>query len=116
MKNFFLIQLGLLVVGAALAGWLVSWDAALSYGIGCLFVFASAGLSAWLWGRLIAKKLVAVALLIIVFKYAIFGIILYKILLTSWVQPLWFSAGIGNIVLAALLAALTTDDDQKMEN
>jgi hypothetical protein len=72
-------------------------------------------LSAGLWGRLIAKKLVAVALLIIVFKYAIFGIILYKILLTSWVQPLWFSAGIGNIVLAALLAALTTDNEDKTE-
>lgn len=112
MKNFFLFQLGLLAVGSPLVAWMTDWDGALSYGIGCLFIFGSSALSAWLWSRLIAKKLVAVALLIIVFKYAIFGLILYKILLTSWIHPLAFSAGIANIVLAALLAALTSEDQE----
>lgn len=60
-----------------------------------------------LWTYLIQrKKLIAFAASVVVFKYAIFGIITYKILGLMWVSPLWFCAGVGSLLLSSVTVAL----------
>ncbi len=61
----------------------------------------------WFAGKLIfAKKLVALAIGIIVFKYAILGIIVFKLFKLSWLNILWFCLGIASFSLAAIAYAV----------
>jgi hypothetical protein len=53
------------------------------------------------------KKLIALAVLIIVFKYAILGIIIYLLVKQSWLLPLWFAGGVSSMMVAALIYGLT---------
>jgi len=114
MKLFLQVQAGLLIAGILLIGLLYDWRAALSYGVGALFVLGNSALSSWLWGRLLQKKLVAVGLVIIVFKYAILGAILYRILQQESISPLWFSLGIANLVLVAALTAVVSNQQNEI--
>lgn len=61
----------------------------------------------WIAGKLIfAKKLVALAIGIIVFKYAILGIIVFKIFELTWLNILWFCLGIASFALSAVSYAV----------
>jgi len=64
----------------------------------------------WAWGfiwlRIFRKKQVALALAVIVFKYAILGTIVYLGASQSWAQPLWFVAGVGILIPSSLTKAI----------
>lgn len=110
MKKFFLFQTLLTVLGPLLLLFLHGWRVAASFGLGALVILVNVALMAWAWNRILRKKLVALALSLIVFKYAILGAILYQILKTPWVSALWFCAGIGTLMLAAMGAALSGEN------
>lgn len=76
-----------------LLGGLVIWYAFLSWGIGMTFIFE--------------KKFIALALSIIVFKYAILGVIIYWFVHQVWSQPVWFALGVSSFAISALIYALT---------
>lgn len=78
----------------------------LSYLFGAGLVLFNAALLGTLWDRLLKKKLVALGLFIIVFKYAILAAIIYWILHISWVSILWFVAGISSLMVAAVVFVL----------
>ena len=111
MKLMYIMQAVLLVVGSAVLFLFSNWRAASSYAVGTTLSLANVALLAVLWGRLLQKKLVALSLFIIVFKYAILGAILYQLLKTSWLSPAWFCVGLGTVMLAALGMALFSDSD-----
>lgn len=61
----------------------------------------------WLtWKLIFAKKLVALAIGIIVFKYAILGIIVMNVFKLLWLDILWFCLGIASLALAAVIYAI----------
>lgn len=62
------------------------------------FVFLSSG-----WSLIFKKKLIALAVLLIVIKYAILGIIIYHAVRDSWVEPVWFALGISSFVATILV-------------
>jgi hypothetical protein len=68
------------------------------------FILLGAG-----WNLIFRKKLIALSVLIIVFKYAILGVIIYHLVKQNWLSPFWFAAGIASIVLASLTYGLTLD-------
>lgn len=112
MRKLYVIQAALLVLGTLLAGWVSeNWHAAASFAMGSGLVFMNVVLLAWAGARLMQKKRLALSTFVIVFKYAILGVILYKILKTPWVHPLWFCAGVGTLMLASIGMALDTQGE-----
>lgn len=59
------------------------------------------------WKMVFQKKRVALAVLIIVFKYAILGFIIYLLVKQPWLLPLGFAAGVASIMIASLIYGLT---------
>jgi hypothetical protein len=59
---------------------------------------------AWSW--IFNKKLIALAVSLIVFKYAILGLIIYRLIKVLAVDPFWFSMGVASFILSALIYAL----------
>lgn len=106
MKSFILIQALILLIGSAALHIFNSPHNAWSFAAGAgVMLFNIAAL--WiLWSRVIQKKLIALALAIIVLKYAILGIIIYQLLKAPWVSAIWLSAGFGTLMLASLFYSL----------
>ena len=85
---------------------------ALSYTWGGLLISLNLGLHWLVWGYLIQrKKLIAFAVTLIVFKYAIFGTIIYKVLGLPTAKPLWFCVGVGSLLVSSLLVAVTRKEN-----
>lgn len=82
----------------------------LSFLSGSLLIFANLAILFWVWQRIISKKLIALAVGVIVIKYAIFGVIIYLILKNPNIQPVWFSIGISMIIVTSILTALDTNN------
>jgi len=59
------------------------------------------------WTLIFQKKLVALAIALIVFKYAILGIIMFKLVRQSWFEPGWFATGIASFVVTSLLYSVS---------
>ena len=64
------------------------------------------------WSLIFRKKFIALSIGVIVFKYAILGVMIYFAILKGWVSPLAFSLGIGMVVPAALIFAMTSKKDR----
>ena len=111
MKMVFLAQFILLLAGTSVLALLVGWREASSYGSGAVMMGLNLGILAWLWGRIVKKKQIALALVVIVFKYAILGLILYKILSSPWLEPIWFCVGIGTLMVSLFAVTLMTDTE-----
>lgn len=61
------------------------------------------GLMVLCWTLILRKKFIALSIGVIVFKYAILGMMVYYAIHKEWVTPLAFSLGIGMVVPAALI-------------
>ncbi|MNS76869.1 hypothetical protein D3C72_1104270 [compost metagenome] len=59
------------------------------------------------YGLIFKKKLIALAIGIIVFKYAILGIIIFQLVKQPWLSSLWFCLGIATFGVSALVYALS---------
>ena len=63
-----------------------------------------------LWGfgltLIFKKKLVALAISAIVFKYAISGVIIYWLVKKNWLEPLWLALGVFSFTLSALVYSI----------
>jgi uncharacterized membrane protein YczE len=58
------------------------------------------------WGFIFQKKLIALSIGIIVFKYAILGIIIFTLVKQTWFDTLWFSLGVASLILSAFVYGL----------
>ncbi|MEZ0391660.1 MAG: hypothetical protein ACAH59_05560 [Pseudobdellovibrionaceae bacterium] len=105
-RLFALIQLTILTIGSLVLAEAKDPKSAASFAVGCLFVLVNVLLTAFLWSRIIQKKLVALSVTIIVFKYAILGLIIYQLLTVAWVNALWLCAGFGSLMVSALFYSL----------
>jgi|GEM_PF-1192912 len=106
MKWFFICLSGLLLVGTAALAATNTMQNALSYAMGVFIVLFNVGTLYFVWSRFLRKKFIALALGIIVFKYAILGLIIYRLLHTDWLNPIWFSVGLSSLMVGSLIFAL----------
>jgi hypothetical protein len=106
MKWFFGCLTTLLVLGTLGLSIGNTAHNAFSYAAGVLIVMFNVGTLYFVWSRALQKKLIALALGIIVFKYAILGLIIYRLLQTEWLNAIWFCVGLGSLILASLVFAL----------
>ena len=116
MKTVILIQLMIALVGGGLLTYLVSTQGAVSFTEGALIIAANLLLLTWTWKKILSKKLIALATTVIVFKYAIFGAIIYLILNHPNTDKLWFGVGLGTMMVTGLMfAVLNSIKGQKQE-
>jgi hypothetical protein len=61
------------------------------------------------WPRILAKKQIAPSVLVIVFKFAILGWIIFEVVNDGRIQIGWFAAGLATIVPASLVTMLSSN-------
>ncbi len=116
MKLFLAAQLVVILAGTLVIAELLGKDGAVSYAIGSSLIFFNVAALGFVWFHVIQKKLIALSLMIIVFKYAILGVIIYKLLSLPWVQQGWLCVGLGSLLISTLIYAVfspkkETEDD-----
>ncbi|MGZ3768442.1 MAG: hypothetical protein ACXVCP_01125 [Bdellovibrio sp.] len=106
MKLILITQSTITLLAVVLLSYFAAPYYAVSFMVGSMVIITSVFLH-YLGFRLIfQKKLIALAILIIVFKYAILGIIIFTLVKLSWFTPLWFSLGVASFILSAIVYAL----------
>jgi hypothetical protein len=106
-----------IAVGAAfslLLAWLWNPSLGASFAVGALLMLTNMLLIAWTLWRLLMKKSIAWTSLIIVIKYAVLFGSIVLVARASWFSSLGAGLGITSFLIAALLAAIVSQ--QKKEN
>lgn len=57
------------------------------------------------WAMLLRKKFVALAVTVIVIKYAILGIIIYQLMLQPWLSPVFFLVGVSSLLATIVISS-----------
>lgn len=68
------------------------------------------------WGMIFNKKLVALSVFVIVFKYAILGVIVFTTVKEPWFRPIWYSVGISSFTITALIFAFIESNREGKKN
>jgi hypothetical protein len=110
MKKLVLLPAIAGILGAVILYWSHSPTAAASFAGGAALTTLNLSLLVWTWPRILAKKQVAPAIAIIVFKFAILGWILFEIVAKHLFEVTWFAAGFGLVVPAILFVSLTSQE------
>ena len=103
MKLFIWIQVAITVLGSLIIAETHTPEGAASFAAGSGLILLNIFSLVFTWSRVIQKKLVALSLVIIVFKYAILGFIIYKLLGTQWLHQGFFCVGLGSLVVTTLI-------------
>lgn len=108
MTFAFIFQLFIAVVGYF---WLsrTSTQAAIAFVAGSLVIAGNFLFLGLAWSFIFKKKLIALAVPLIVFKYAILGLIIYQLVKVISIDLFWFAMGIASFVLSALAYTLWTN-------
>lgn len=107
MKRILISQGLITLLGCLLIGFFNAKHGAYSFLAGSGLVFLSVFLLGIGWGLIFQKKLIALAIGIIVFKYAILGVIIFTVVKLSWFMPLWFVMGVASFMFSAIYFAVT---------
>jgi hypothetical protein len=116
IKLFIIIQAVITVLGSLVLVEAKDAQSGASFAIGGGIVLGNVLSLAFAWSRLIQKKLIALSVFIIVFKYAILGIIIYKLLSIAWVDRIWLSVGLSSLVVSVLFYALVAPSGDEPED
>ncbi|MGZ3773759.1 MAG: hypothetical protein ACXVCY_06965 [Pseudobdellovibrionaceae bacterium] len=106
MKTILNIQALITIIGGVFLRVFGAPQQAYSFIVGSLVILFSVSMLRLGYGLIFQKKLIALAIGIIVFKYAILGIIIFTLVKLSWFTPLWFALGVASLILSALVYAL----------
>ncbi len=114
MKYLIFIQIAVLLIFSIILGQLDCWQDGFAFFLGGTIVLVNLLLHVFVWGQMIRKKLVALAMFVIVFKYAILGTIIYEVLKLPWMtsrSTLWFCLGVSSLMISAVIFALRKEEN-----
>jgi len=112
LRFLLLLQLGLTLAGGALVWGYVDSASAFAFWSGGGLSLFNLGALTYSWPRILAKKQVALAIAVIVFKFAILGWFLYFSVVIQRLNPAWFSAGFALVIVSVVAAALRSAKPQ----
>lgn len=115
MRTAILIQGLISILGSAVLLFSSTQHAA-SYFSGSILIFLNLLLLTWVWNKVLQKKLIALSALIIVFKYAIFAVVIYKITSLAWLHYAWFCVGLSTLIITVLVLALLGSRIREQQN
>ncbi len=107
MKKVLIFQGLISILGSLLLAIFTAPPQVYSFLAGSLVIFISFLMLGVGFSLIFQKKLIALAISIIVFKYAILGIIIFTIVKLPWFTPLWFAMGVASFVLSAIYFAIS---------
>lgn len=79
---------------------------ALSFAAGAGLSFLNLFALTFSWPRILAKKLVALSIGVIVFKFAILGWVIYEVVTSKRIHVGWFAGGLGLVVLSTVVTSI----------
>ena len=106
MKFLLLAQFLLSLGGTALLWIGADAEAAISFAAGGGLMFGNLLVMVLFWPLILAKKLFALSVGVIVFKFAILAWIINEIAIGKAIQLGWFSVGMSLIVVSVLATAV----------
>lgn len=106
MRTVIKSQIVFTLIFGALSMIMASPHRANNFIIGSITILLSFVLMGVGFKLIFSKKLIALAVGIIVFKYAILGIIIYTLVHRPWFNPLWFSFGVSSLILSGFYYAM----------
>lgn len=83
--------------------------------IGCFLMILNLLGLAFLWKLIFSKKSIALAVLVIIFKYLILGLILWNLSESAWLNPVGFVAGLG-CLLIGIVGSLAFQGQKNLQN
>lgn len=104
--KLFLLQIAVSALVVTGIGFVKAAHQSMSAAVGAVLVTVSLVLLTWAWHLILSKKLIALAVSVIVFKYAIFGTIIYIVITKAWVDGVWFVVGVSTLLPTVLLFAI----------
>lgn len=105
MRFFLAVHAGLACIAALVIYFLTGRRAAISFGTGAFIMWANVLIMALVWPRIFAKKLVALSIGVIVFKFAILIWIIYVVVTGDALLIEWFGVGLALVVVSSLVTA-----------
>lgn len=105
VKPLFVIQIAVMVIFGPITWFFGSPQKAEAFEIGALMVLLNFGALALGWSLVFKKKFVALAVPIIVIKYAILGIIIYELSRRQDLDLLWLCLGLASFLVTSLIYA-----------
>lgn len=106
MKIILLVQILVTLALGAPIYMMLGDKEAISFLIGAILILINAFLLWFAWKLIFTQKFVALSIGVIVFKYAILGIFIFKIIEKPWLDLLWFSMGIATFIAPAVAYAV----------
>lgn len=114
-KNTIVFQCVFVLIACLALGYWGSTQWAISFLMGFLLMAISVGILYWMMKRLVEKKAVAVGLMVVVFKYAIWFLLLYFLSKSRGYDVFWVMAGILSSLLGFVGAGLMFKDTSLKE-
>jgi hypothetical protein len=106
-NRFFLLFHAAVGIVMTVVLWLWSDAAnAVGFAAGAGLSLVNNGLLVFTWARIFEKKLVALSIGVIVFKFAILGWIIYEVVTQRLLPVGWFAAGLSLVLLSTVATAL----------
>jgi peptidoglycan/LPS O-acetylase OafA/YrhL len=106
MKRIVPIHLILLTVGALTLWVYSSTGDTVSFALGGVFTLANLGVLGFAWKLVLEKKSIALAIGVIVLKYAILFLVVFGVITSTYLSGLWFGAGFALIGLSSAIWSL----------
>ncbi len=106
MRWFFLSYFVGTAIGAAALLIFNSRLAAVSFVTGSLLMMLNVAALNFAWGRILAKKQVALPVGVIVIKYAFLGFIIYYVATENLLSVPWFAAGFSLVLTSAVISTI----------
>jgi len=102
IKSFFILQALVSIITATLVLVFVGQTQAISFAVGAAFAFTNTLVLAMIINRIFTKKSVALSFILIIFKYLIFGVVLYILITKKLVLVSWFMVGLSILVMSII--------------
>ncbi|WP_413585852.1 hypothetical protein [Bdellovibrio sp. HCB274] len=107
MKRVLICQALITAIGYVALLFFAAPNHADSFLWGSLTIFISFALMGLGYGLIFQKKLVALAISLIVFKYAILGIIIFTLVKLDWFSSIAFAVGVASFIVSAIYYAIS---------
>ncbi|MEK2689433.1 hypothetical protein [Bdellovibrio sp. GT3] len=107
MIRVLICQLFITVLGYLATLFFAAPNHADSYLWGSLTILMSFALMGLGYGLIFQKKLVALGVSLIVFKYAILGIIIFTLTKLDWFSSIAFAMGVASFIVSAIYYAIS---------
>lgn len=104
IKSIVFSIIGYTILACGIVYNYLGMDWAVSVFIGGLLMIINIALLTFLWKQVFFKKSIALAVIIIIFKYAILALILWSLASFTWMKLMGFLIGIGSLIFGILLA------------